>query len=250
MSGHSKWSTIKHKKSAQDAKRGKIFTRLTKEIMVAARLGGGDPSANPRLRAAIQAAKAENMPKDRIERAIKKGTGEIEGEKYEEIQYEGYGPGGVAVLIESMTDNRQRTVADLRHLFSKHGGNLGEPGSVAWMFEKKGLILIEKSAVDEETLMTVALEAGADDLEEEDDLWEVRTDPSSFESVKEALEKEGIALQSAKVTMVPKNVVKLEDEKQVEKLLKLMDALEDHGDVQNVYANFDIPAELLERVAQ
>ncbi len=250
MSGHSKWSTIKHKKSAQDAKRGKIFTRLTKEIMVAARLGGGDPSANPRLRAAIQAAKAENMPKDRIERAIKKGTGEIEGEKYEEIQYEGYGPGGVAVLIESMTDNRQRTVADLRHLFSKHGGNLGEPGSVAWMFEKKGLILIEKSAVDEETLMTVALEAGADDLEEEDDLWEVHTDPSSFETVKEALEKEGIALQSAKVTMVPKNVVKLEDEKQVEKLLKLMDALEDHGDVQNVYANFDIPAELLERVAQ
>lgn len=250
MSGHSKWSTIKHKKSAQDAKRGRIFTRLTKEIMVAARLGGGDPAANPRLRAAIQAAKAENMPKDRIERAIKKGTGEIEGEKYEEIQYEGYGPGGVAVLIESMTDNRQRTVADLRHLFSKHGGNLGEPGSVAWMFEKKGLIIVEKSAVDEETLMTVALEAGAEDLDEEDDLWEVKTDPGAFEAVKEALEREGIPLQSAKVTMVPKNVVKVEDEKQVERLLKLMDALEDHGDVQNVYANFDIPAELLERVAQ
>ena len=249
MSGHSKWSTIKHKKSAQDAKRGKIFTKLTKEIMVAARLGGGDPSANPRLRAAIQAAKSENMPKDKIERAIKKGTGEIEGERYEEIQYEGYGPGGVAILVESMTDNRQRTVADLRHLFSKHGGNLGEPGSVAWMFEKKGLIVIEKEAVDEDTLMTVALEAGADDLNEEDDIWEVHTDPSAFEEVKSAIEGEGIPFQSAKVTMVPKNVVKVEDEKQASQLLRLMDALEDHGDVQNVYANFDIPGELLEKVA-
>ncbi len=249
MSGHSKWSTIKHKKSAQDAKRGKIFTKLTKEIMVAARLGGGDPSANPRLRAAIQAAKSENMPKDKIERAIKKGTGEIEGERYEEIQYEGYGPGGVAILVESMTDNRQRTVADLRHLFSKHGGNLGEPGSVAWMFEKKGLIVIEKEAVDEDTLMTVALEAGADDLNEEDDIWEVHTDPSAFEEVKSAIEGEGISFQSAKVTMVPKNVVKVEDEKQASQLLRLMDALEDHGDVQNVYANFDIPGELLEKVA-
>ncbi len=249
MSGHSKWSTIKHKKSAQDAKRGRIFTKLTKEIMVAARLGGGDPASNPRLRAAIQAAKAENMPKDKIERAIKKGTGELEGERYEEIQYEGYGPGGVAILVESMTDNRQRTVADLRHLFSKRGGNLGEPGSVAWMFEKKGLIIIDKGAVDEETLMTVALDAGAEDLNEEDDIWEVHTDPSSFDAVKSALEEAGISYQSAKVTMVPKNIVKVEDEKQATQLLRLMDSLEDHNDVQNVYANVDIPSELLEKIA-
>jgi len=249
MSGHSKWSTIKHKKAAQDAKRGKIFTRLIREIMVAARLGGGDPSSNPRLRAAIAAAKSENMPKDRIERAIKKGTGEIEGVYYEEVTYEGYAPGGVAVLIEAMTDNRQRTVAEMRYLFSKRGGNLGEPGSVAWIFEKKGLIIVEKDKVDEDTLMTIALEAGADDLQEQEKEWEIHTTPEDFEKVKAELEKNSIPFTSAQITMVPKNTVKIEDEKQASQVLKLMEALEDHDDVQNVYANFDIPDAILEKVA-
>ncbi len=249
MSGHSKWSTIKHKKGAQDAKRGRIFTKLTKEIMVAAKLGGGDPAANPRLRAAIASAKSENMPKDKIERAIKKGTGELEGANYEEISYEGYGPGGVAILIESMTDNRQRTVADVRHLFAKRGGNLGEPGSVAWMFEKKGLILVEKDKADEDTLMTIALEAGAEDLKEEDSVWEIHTSPEAFEEVRSAIESGNIPIQSAKITMVPNTTVKVEDEKQASQLLKLMESLEDHDDVQNVYANFDIPDELLEKVS-
>ncbi len=249
MSGHSKWSTIKHKKAAQDAKRGKIFTKLIKEIMVAARLGGGDPSANPRLRAAIAAAKSENMPKDRIERAIKKGTGEIEGVYYEEVTYEGYAPGGVAVLIEAMTDNRQRTVAEMRYLFSKRGGNLGEPGSVAWIFEKKGLIIVEKDKVDEDTLMTIALEAGADDLQEQEKEWEIHTSPEDFEKVKAELEKNSIPFVSAQITMVPKTTVKIEDEKQASQVLKLMEALEDHDDVQHVYANFDIPDAILEKVA-
>ncbi len=248
MSGHSKWSTIKHKKSAQDAKRGRIFTKLTKEIMVAARLGGGDPSANPRLRAAISSAKSENMPKDKIERAIKKGTGELEGVNYEEITYEGYGPGGVAVLVESMTDNRQRTVADVRHLFSKMGGSLGEPGSVAWMFEKKGLIVVDKAKADEETLMNLALEAGAEDMEEQDSMWEIKTAPEDFEAVRGALEEKGIEMESASISMLPQNTVAVEDEKRAAQLLKLMDALEDHDDVQNVYANFDIPDEILEKV--
>ncbi len=249
MSGHSKWSTIKHKKAAQDAKRGKIFTKLIREIMVAARLGGGDPSANPRLRAAIAAAKSENMPKDRIERAIKKGTGEIEGVYYEEVTYEGYAPGGVAVLIEAMTDNRQRTVAEMRYLFSKRGGNLGEPGSVAWIFEKKGLIIVEKDKVDEDTLMTIALEAGADDLQEQEKEWEIHTSPEDFEKVKAELEKNSIPFVSAQITMVPKTTVKVEDEKQASQILKLMEALEDHDDVQHVYANFDIPDAILEKVA-
>ena len=249
MSGHSKWSTIKHKKAAQDAKRGKIFTKLIREIMVAARLGGGDPSANPRLRAAIAAAKSENMPKDRIERAIKKGTGEIEGVYYEEVTYEGYAPGGVAVLIEAMTDNRQRTVAEMRYLFSKRGGNLGEPGSVAWIFEKKGLIIVEKDKVDEDTLMTIALEAGADDLQEQEKEWEIHTSPEDFEKVKAELEKNSIPFVSAQITMVPKTTVKIEDEKQASQVLKLMEALEDHDDVQHVYANFDIPDAILEKVA-
>ncbi len=249
MSGHSKWSTIKHKKAATDAKRGKIFTKLIKEITVAARLGGGDPSANPRLRAAIDAAKGQNMPKSNIERAVKKGTGELEGVSYEEITYEGYGPGGVAVLVETITDNRQRTVADVRHLLSKRGGNMGEPGSVSWVFEKKGLVVIEKDKVDEETLMDVALEAGADDIRDEGSEWEVETSPETLPAVRDAIKEAGIEIISAEVSMVPSNTVKLEDEKQAKQMLLLMEALEENDDVQNVYANFDIPEEILEKVA-
>ncbi len=249
MSGHSKWSTIKHKKAATDAKRGKIFTKLIKEITVAARLGGGDPSANPRLRAAIDAAKSQNMPKSNIERAIKKGTGELEGVSYEEITYEGYGPGGVAVLVETITDNRQRTVAEVRHLLSKRGGNMGEPGSVAWVFEKKGLIVIEKDKVDEETLMDVALEAGADDIRDEGSEWEVETSPDVLPAVRDAVKAAGIEIISAEVSMVPSTTVKLEDEKQAKQMLLLMEALEENDDVQNVYANFDIPEDILEKVA-
>ncbi len=249
MSGHSKWSTIKHKKAAQDAKRGKIFTKLIKEITVAARLGGGDPAANPRLRAAIEAAKAANMPKNNIERAIKKGTGELEGVSYEEVTYEGYGPGGVAVLVETITDNRQRTVAEVRHIFAKRGGNLGEPGSVAWIFEKKGLIVVEKDKVDEDTLMAAALEAEAEDISDAGSEWEIETSPEDLSRVKKALEDKGIEILSAKVTMVPSNIVKVEDEKKAQQLIALMNALEENDDVQNVYANFDIPDELLEKVA-
>ncbi len=249
MSGHSKWSTIKHKKAAQDAKRGKIFTKLIKEITVAARLGGGDPAANPRLRAAIDAAKAQNMPKNNIERAVKKGTGELEGVSYEEVTYEGYGPGGVAVLVETITDNRQRTVAEVRHIFAKRGGSMGEPGSVAWIFEKKGLIVIEKSKVDEDTLMDAALEAGAEDIQDSGTEWEIETRPENLEKVKKALEDAGIEILSAEVSMVPSNTIDIQDEKQAEQLMKLMNALEDNDDVQHVYANFDIPDELLEKVA-
>ncbi len=248
MSGHSKWSTIKHKKGAQDARRGKIFTKLIKEIIVAARLGGGDPSANPRLRSAIAAARAENMPKDNIERAIKKGSGGLEGSNYEEITYEGYGPGGIAVLVESMTDNRQRTVADVRHIFSKRGGSLGEPNSVAWMFSKKGLITIEKAKVDEDTLMELVLNAGADDMQDADTEWEVHTSVEAFETVREAIEKQGIPMLSAQVTMVPSTTVTIEDEDTAAQIIKLMDALEDNDDVQNVYANFDIPDSIMEKV--
>ncbi len=249
MSGHSKWSTIKHKKAATDAKRGKIFTKLIKEITVAARLGGGDPSANPRLRAAIDSAKSQNMPKSNIERAIKKGTGELEGVNYEEITYEGYGPGGVAVLVETITDNRQRTVAEVRHLLSKRGGNMGEPGSVSWVFEKKGLVVIEKDKVDEETLMDVALEAGADDIRDEGSEWEVETAPDALPAVRDAIKEAGIEIISAEVSMVPSNTVKLEDEKQAKQMLLLMEALEENDDVQNVYANFDIPEDILKKVA-
>ncbi len=248
MSGHSKWSTIKHKKAAQDAKRGKAFSKIIKEVTVAARIGGGDLAANPRLRTAIAAAKAENMPKDNIERAIKKGTGELEGANYEEVTYEGYGPGGVAILVETISDNRQRTVADVRHLFAKRGGNLGEPGSVAWIFEKKGLILVEKDKADEETLMTIALEANAEDIQEQESEWEVYTAPESFEDVKSALEANSIPVLTAEVTMLPGNTVSIEDEKQAGQLLILMEALEENSDVQNVYANFDIPDEILEKV--
>lgn len=249
MSGHSKWSTIKHKKAALDAKRGKAFSKIIKEVTVAARIGGGDLAANPRLRTAIAAAKAENMPKDNIERAIKKGTGELEGANYEEVTYEGYGPGGVAILVETISDNRQRTVADVRHLFAKRGGNLGEPGSVAWIFEKKGLILVEKDKADEETLMTIALEANAEDIQEQESEWEIYTAPEFFEDVKSALEANSIPLLSAEITMLPGNTVSIEDEKQAGQLLILMDGFEENSDIQNVYANFDIPDEILEKVS-
>ncbi len=249
MSGHSKWSTIKRKKGAIDAKRGKIFTRLIKEITVAARAGGGDPEGNPRLRTAVLAAKVENMPKDNITRAIKKGTGEIAGEVYDEIMYEGYGPGGVAVLVECMTDNRNRTVADVRHFFAKNNGNLGESGCVSWMFDKKGLILVEKGKTSEEELFDMALEAGAEDVVEEESEFQIFTAPEDFEAVRTALEEQGVALVDASVSMVPKNTVEVVDEKVGRSLMKLMESLEDHDDVQNVYSNFDIDDELMEQIS-
>ncbi len=246
MSGHSKWANIKHKKAREDARRGKIFTKLIKEITVAAR-NGGDPDANPRLRAAIERAKSENMPSDNIERAIKKGTGELEGVNYEEIVYEGYGPGGVAVLVETMTDNRNRTVAEIRHIFSKNGGSLGESGCVAWNFEKKGFFTFSFDDIDEDTLMEVAIEAGAEDVraEEEDRVYEVYTDPSSFNQVKSAFDSKGLRYTVAEITMVPKTTVKISGS-EASQMLRLMDALEDNDDVQNVYANFDIPSEEME----
>lgn len=249
MSGHSKWSTIKRKKGAADAKRGRMFTRLIKEITVAARMGGGDPDGNPRLRSAIATAKADNMPKDNIERAIKKGTGELEGAVYEEITYEGYGPGGVAVLVDTMTDNKNRTVADIRHAFSKNGGNLGEFGCVGWMFDRKGLMLVDKDSISEEKLMDLALEAGAEDVIEEDSEFQVLTGPDDFDSVKEALETENIKFIEASVSMIPQNTIDVSDEKPARQLLRLLESLEDHDDVQNVYANFDIPDEIMETLS-
>jgi YebC/PmpR family DNA-binding regulatory protein len=249
MSGHSKWSTIKRKKGANDARRGKIFTRLIKEITVAARSGGGDPEGNPRLRAAIASAKAENMPKDNIARAIKKGTGEIAGEVYDEILYEGYGPGGVAVLVECMTDNRNRTVADVRHFFAKSNGNLGESGCVAWMFEKKGLILVDKETVSEEELMDHALEAGADDIIEEESEFQILTSPEDLDDVRSGLEEAGVSFIEASISMIPKNTVDVNDEKVARSLLKLLENLEDHDDVQKVHANFDIDDELMEQLS-
>jgi len=248
MSGHSKWSTIKHKKAAKDAKRGKLFTKLIKEITVAARMGGGDVNSNPRLRTAVTAAKAASMPNDNIDRAIKKGTGDLEGVAYEEIQYEGYGPGGAAILAQVVTDNKNRTVSEIRHLFSKHGGNLGETGCVAWMFDKKGVITVEKSQIDEERLLAIVLDAGAEDVREEEEIFEVVTRPEEFETVKEKLESANVPLASAQVTMVPKNTVPV-DGKHVEQILKLTEELEDHDDVQSVSANFDIPSEFLERAS-
>ena len=248
MSGHSKWSSIKHKKGAADAKRGKIFTRLIREITVAAKMGGGDPGGNPRLRTAIAAAKAENTPKDNIDRAVKKGTGELEGVSYEESNYEGYGPGGVAVLVDCLTDNKNRTVADVKYLFERHGGNLGEPGCVAWMFDKKGLIVIEKDQVDEEKLLDLALEAGAEDVNEEESEFEVITDPSDFETVKEAVDNASIPYTLAEISMIPKNTVKLEGKK-AQQMVNLMSGLEDNDDVSNVYANFDIPDEVMEALS-
>ncbi len=248
MAGHSKWANIKRRKGAVDAKRGKIFTRLTKEIIVAARIGGGDPDGNPRLRSCIAAAKSENMPKEKIERAIKKGTGEIEGENYEEIRYEGYGPGGVAVIVECMTDNRNRTVGEVRYFFSKSGGNLGESGCVGWMFDRKGSITVPRDSIDEEKLMDQALEAGAEDVLEEDDVFQIITDPDDFDAVREALEKEGVTISEASVTMIPQNVVEVSDEKTAKQLLRLLENLEENDDVQSVHANFDIPDEIMERV--
>jgi YebC/PmpR family DNA-binding regulatory protein len=245
MSGHSKWSTIKHKKGAADAKRGRVFTKLIKEVTTAARIAGGDPDGNPRLRKAIDLAKAANMPSDNIDRAIKKGTGELEGVVYEETSYEGYGPEGVAVLVECMTDNKNRTVADIRHLFSKFNGNLGENGCVAWMFDSVGLIVIEKSATTEDALMEVALEAGAEDIREEDEQFEVHTSVEEFDAVLAAIEGAGIPTVSAEQTRLPQTTVKLEG-KPAETMLKLYTGLDDHEDVQNVYANFDIPDEIME----
>ncbi|TFG93817.1 MAG: YebC/PmpR family DNA-binding transcriptional regulator, partial [Syntrophobacterales bacterium] len=245
----SKWSSIKHKKGAADAKRGKIFTKITKEITLAARLGGGDVEGNARLRQAIVAAKAENMPKDNIEKAVKKGTGDLEGgAAYEEIVYEGYGPGGVAVLVEVMTDNKNRTVSEIRHIFSKHGGNLGENGCVAWIFEKKGSLIFSKDAVDEDRLMELALEAGAEDVAVQESEYEVITEPNTFEDVRSAMDAAGIPYLLAEIGMIPQNTVKLEEGK-AGQMLKLMEKMEDNDDVQNVYANFDISDEIMEKLS-
>jgi len=248
MSGHSKWATIKHKKGAADAKRGKIFTRLIKEIMIAAR-SGGDPGMNPRLRTAIAAAKAESMPADNIKRAIMRGTGELEGGQIEEVMYEGYGPGGAAVLVAVATDNRNRTVSEIRHMFSKQGGNMGEQGSVSWMFERKSQIIIAADqAPAEDDLMTLVLEAGADDLRREGDNWEVLSSPESHVTVLEAIQKKGIATESAEIAMIPKNLMKLEG-KNAAGMLRLSEAFEEHEDVQNVYSNFDIDEKELEALS-
>jgi YebC/PmpR family DNA-binding regulatory protein len=249
MSGHSKWSTIKRKKGANDAKRGKIFSKLIKEISVSARQGGGDPDGNPRLRSAIAAAKAENMPKDNIERAIAKGSGGGDGDAYEEILYEGYGPGGVAVLVECMTDNRNRTVADVRHYFAKSNGNLGENGCVAWMFDKKGQILVDKEKISEEELMDKALEAGADDVIEDENEFQVLTSVDEFNDVRDGLEEQGVEFLEASISMIPQNTIEVEDEKVAGALLKLLENLEDHDDVQKVHANFDIDQDLMEKLS-
>ena len=248
MSGHSKWHSIKHKKGALDAKRGKIFTRIIKELTVAARVGGGDPNMNPRLRTIVADAKSVNMPNENIARAIRRGTGEEPGVSYEEITYEGYGPGGAAVIIESMTDNRNRTVGELRHMLSKYGGNLGEANSVAWMFEKKSVIAVEKTKAEEDALMSASLDAGADDMSDEGDSWEVLSPPSLHETVLEAVKKLGIEPAVAKVQMVPKNLVKLEG-KPAQQMMKLMDALDDHDDTQNVYSNVNVSEEMIAEVS-
>jgi YebC/PmpR family DNA-binding regulatory protein len=248
MSGHSKWATIKHKKGALDAKRGKIFTRLIKEITIAAKAGGGDPDGNPRLRTAILAAKAENMPAENIKRAIQRGTGELEGVNYEEITFEGYGPGGVAILVEVTTDNRNRSVSEIRHAFSKNGGNLGESGSVRFMFAKKGVIAVEKSAATEEQLMDIVLEHGGEDLNGEGDNWEIITDPSAYEAVLDAIKAAGIPIVMSEVTMIASTYTKLEGSA-ANQMIRLLEALEDFDDTQNVYSNFDMDAEQMEHVA-
>jgi YebC/PmpR family DNA-binding regulatory protein len=242
MSGHSKWASIKHKKAAQDAKRGKIFTKIIRELSVAARMGGGDPDTNPRLRKAVSDAKAVNMPADNIKRAIMKGTGELEGVAYDEITYEGYGPGGVAILLEVLTDNRNRTVSELRHIFSRNGGNIGESGCVAWMFKRKGYLVVEQSQASEDALLDVILEAGAEDLKEDGSNYEIFTPPDKYEDVVEALESGNIEIAASNLGQIPQNYVKLEG-KQAQQLLRLMEELEDHDDVQNVWANFDIDEE-------
>ena len=241
MSGHSKWHTIKHKKAATDAKRGRLFTKVIKEITVAARTGGGDPNANPRLRTVLAAAKAANMPKDNIDKAIKKGTGELPGVNYEEVSYEGYGPGGVAVFVSAVTDNKNRTLPEIRHTFSKYGGNLGESNCVSWMFEKKGYMVVPKAKAGEDLLMEIVIEAGGDDVRDDGDNWEILSPPERMEPVREALNAKGVQVTSAELSMIPKNTVKLEGKK-AQQLLSMMEGLEEHDDVQNVWANFDIDA--------
>lgn len=250
MSGHSKWASIKHKKGAADAKRGQLFTKLIKEITAAARAGGGDPDSNPRLRLALSKAKEGNMPKDNIERAIKKGTGELPGISYEEVMYEGYAPGGVAVMVEALTDNKNRTTAEVRNLFTKNGGNMAGAGSTAWIFHKKGYILIDKSTIAEEKLMEAALGAGAEDLKSEGVSYEVITHPKDIDIVKDALAKAGIQWQSAELTMLPASTTPIRDEESARKVLNFVEALEDHDDVSHAYANFDIPDEILSAAAK
>ena len=247
MSGHSKWSTIKRKKGAADAKRGKIFTKIIKEITVAARLGGGDPSGNSRLRTAIAVARAENMPKENIERAIKKGTGELEGAAFEEVNYEGYGPGGSAILVETMTDNKNRTVSEIRRLFTKNNGSMAEAGSVSWIFNKKGLISLNKKTASEDKVMEIALESGAEDVCNEETTCDVLTAPEDFEEVKRAIIEAGLEIELAEISMIPISTVKIEG-KNAEQMLRLMEALEDNEDIQKVYANFDISEEEMERL--
>ena len=248
MSGHSKWATIKHKKAALDAKRGKSFTRIIKEINIAARVGGGDPDGNPRLRTAVLAAKAVSMPADNIKKAIMRGTGELEGGQIEEVMFEGYGPGGAAVLVNVATDNRNRTVSEVRHAFSKNGGNMGAEGSVAWMFERKSQIYIASEKATEDKLMEVVLEAGGEDIRDDGDQWEVLSDPSAHEAVLKALEAAGIAPDEASIAMVPKNLIKLEG-KNASAMMRLTDQLEEHDDVQSVYSNFDIDEKELEALS-
>lgn len=249
MSGHSKWATTKHKKAAADSKRGKIFTKIIREITVAAKMGGGDPEGNPRLRTAILKAKENNMPADNIKKAVQKGTGELPGVTYEEMTYEGYGPGGVAIIIQLLSDNKNRTVSEIRHLLSKNGGNMGESGSVSWMFQKKGYLSIEKQKADEDKLMSVALDAGAEDIRSDDPtIFEVIAAPADFEKVKKAMTDAGLTPSYAEVTLLPQTYIRLEG-KEAEQMLRLMEALEDHDDVQNVYANFDIPDEVMAKVA-
>lgn len=249
MSGHSKWSTIRRKKEKADAKRGRIFTKLIKEITVAARSGGGDPESNARLRQAIANAKQENMPADNIDRAVKKGTGELPGIHYEETHFECYGPGGVAILIDVLTDNKNRTTAEVRHILTKHGGSMGESGSVTWMFHQKGLIHIKKDDVDEDQLLETSLDGGAEDVSLQGDIYEITTDPSHFEKVKEMLEGKSYKILKAEVAKAPQSTVKMKDKKSAEKIIGLMEALEEHEDIQNVYANFDIPDEILASIA-
>jgi YebC/PmpR family DNA-binding regulatory protein len=245
MSGHSKWHTIKHKKGALDAKRGKLFTRLIKEMTVAARNGGGDINTNPRLRTVVTEAKAANMPAENIKRAIQRGTGELPGVTYDEITYEGYGPGGAAVIIECMTDNRNRTVGEIRHMLGKHGGTLAESNAVAWMFSKKGYIVVEKAAAEEDKLLNVALDAGADDMKDDEDNWEIICDPGSFEAVRDAVKAIGVEPVTAQIAMLPQNYIKLEG-KEAAQMVRLMEAIEDHDDVQNVWSNFDIEEKEIE----
>lgn len=248
MSGHSKWSSIKHKKAAVDAKRGKIFTKLMKEITVAAKEGGGDPDSNPRLRAAVANAKAQNMPNETIERGIQKGTGQLPGISYEEITYEGYGPKGVAIIVEVVTDNRNRSTSDLRYILSKHGGNLGERGCVSWMFDKKGIIVIDKDKADEDELIMIALDAGAEDVKTGDESFEIIAEPQDFEGVRDAIQESEIEMTLAEVSMIPQTTVKLDGQEALQ-LLKIMEMLEEHDDIQNVYSNFDIPDDIIEQAA-